>query len=270
MTNGLGQEGKFSMKTLEIRIFRLLTLMLLLSSVCLAQQAQKPQPAQSAQQVQKKKPTLWQRLLRFAGISATPSAQKAPGDEAVAGDIWLVQVNSSQAMRLTRDGGYRSPIFLAGDERIIALNGPDVMEISITGGEPKKLLCVKQVAKLVGANMDDPNSILVLMEDQSRSPGLGLLTLNDGSVTKIPPEENEEYRKALTHADGWERVYGTTKVFVKTEVKSDLVGTVEWSDVYLKQEGSGPINISRCDGVNCGQPSLSQNGRSVAFIKSRP
>lgn len=263
------------MKTGDVvRIFRLLTMMLLLSSVCLARQAQNPQaknpqPAQSAQQVQKKKPTFWQRLLRFAGISATPSAQKAPGDEAGAGDIWLVQVNSSQALRLTRDGGYRSPIFLAGDEKIIALNGPDLMEISITGGEPKKLLCAKQVVKLVGANMDDPNSILVLMEDQSRSPGLGLLTLNDGSVTKIPREENEEYRKALTHAEGWERVYGTTKVFVKTEVKNDLVGTVEWSDVYLKQEGSRPINISRCDGVNCGQPSLSQNRRSVAFIKAR-
>jgi hypothetical protein len=256
------------MKTRDVmRIFRLLTIMLLLSSVCLAQQAQNPQPAQSAQQAQKKKPTFWQRLLRFAGISATPSAQKAPGDEAAAGDIWLVEMGSMQASRLTRDGGYRSPIFLAGDKKIIALKAPYVMEISIAGGEPKKLLCVKQVVKLVGANMDDPNSILVLMEDQSRSPGLGLLTLTDGSVTKIPPEENEEYRKALTHAEGWERVYGATKVFVKTEVKNDLVGTVEWSDVYLKQRDSPPKNLSRCDGINCSQPSLSQDGRSVVYVK---
>lgn len=252
-----------------VRILRLITVMLLLTSVSFAQQAQNPQPAQNAQQVQKKKPTFWQRLLRFAGISATPGAQKAPGDEAVAGDIWLVQVNASEALRLTRDGGYRSPIFLAGDEKIIALKGPDVMELSVTGGEPKKLLCVKQVVKLVGANMDDPNSILVLIEDENRNPGLGLLTLHDGAVTKIPAEGSDEYRKALTHAESWERVYGATKVFVRTEVKNDLVGVVEWSDVYIKQAGSPPKNLSRCDGINCSQPSLSQNGRSVAFIKSR-
>lgn len=252
-----------------VRILRLITVMLLLTSVSFAQQAQNPQPAQNAQQVQKKKPTFWQRLLRFAGISATPSAQKAPGDEAVAGDIWLVQVNASEALRLTRDGGYRSPIFLAGDEKIIALKGPDVMELSVTGGEPTKLLCVKQVVKLVGANMDDPNSILVLIEDEDRNPGLGLLTLHDGAVTKIPAEGSDEYRKALTHAESWERVYGATKVFVKTEVKNDLVGVVEWSEVYIKQAGSPPKNLSRCDGINCSQPSLSQNGRSVAFIKSR-
>jgi hypothetical protein len=257
-----------------VQIFRLLAVMLLLTSVCFAQQAQNPQPAQNpqqpqnAQQVQKKQPTFWQRLLRFAGISATPSAQKAPGDEAVAGDIWLVEVNSSEALRLTHDGGYRSPIFLTGDKKIIAVKGPDVMEISVTGGEPKKLLCVKQVVKLVGANMDDPNSILVLIEDENRNPGLALLTLHDGGVTKIPPEGSEEYRKALTHAESWERVYGTTKVFVKTEVKNDLVGVVEWSDVYIKQAGSPPKNLSRCDGINCSQPSLSQSGRSVAFIKS--
>lgn len=264
------------MKTCDsVRPLLFVIVILPLVNVSLAQPAQQPRPAQQPQHPQKaqpapqKKPTLWQRLLRFAGISATPSAQKAPGDEAVTGDIWLVQLNSSQALRLTNDGGYRSPIFLAGDEKLITLKGPDVMEISVTGGEPKKLLCVKQVVKLIGVNLDDPNSILVLIEDQNRNPGLGLLTLNDGSVTKIPPEGSEEYRRALTHAEGWERVYGTTRVFVRTEVKNDLVGTVEWSDVYLKQADGPPRNLSRCDGINCSQPSLSQNGRSVAFIKSR-
>lgn len=247
---------------------RLITVMLLFTSVSFAQQPQNTQQTQDAQQAQKKKQTFWQRLLRFCGISATPSAQKAPGDKVTSGDIWLVQVNSSEALRLTHDGGYRSPIFLTGDNKIIALKGPDVMEISVTGGEPEKLLCVKQVVKLVGANMDDPNSILVLIEDENRNPGLGVLTLHDGAVTKIPAEGSDEYRKALTHAESWERVYGATKVFVKTEVKNDLVGVVEWSDVYIKQVDSPPKNLSRCDGINCSQPSLSKTGHSVVFIRS--
>jgi hypothetical protein len=256
------------MKTREVvRVVRLIAVMLLLTSVSFAV-AQNTQQTQNAQQVQKKKPTFWERLLRFAGISATPNAQKAPGDEATSGDIWLVQVNSSEALRLTHEGGYRSPIFLTGDMKIIALKGPDVMEISVSGGEPKKLLCVKQVIKLVGANMDDPNSILVLTVDENRNPGLGLLTLHDGAVAKIAAEESDEYRKALTHAKSWERVYGTTKVFVNTEVKNDLAGVVEWSDVYIKQAGSPAKNLSRCDGKNCNQPSLSQSGRAVAYVKA--
>lgn len=252
-----------------VRAFRLITLPLLLTSIPFAA-AQNPQPTPKPPQVQKPKPTFWERLLRFAGISATPNAQKAPGDEATAGDIWLVQVNSSGASRLTHEGGYRSPIFLTGDTKVIALKGPDVMEIPVAGGEPKKLLCVKQVVKLVGANMDDPNSILVLIKDENRNPALGLLTLHDGLVSRIPAEASDEYRKALTHAESWERVYGSTKVFVKTEVKNDLVGVIEWSDVYIKQNNSPPRNLSQCNGTNCSQPSLSQSGRSVAYVKEEP
>jgi hypothetical protein len=244
------------MKTSNI-VLRFLTVMLLLVSVSLAQP------------VQKKKASFWQRLLRFAGISATPSAQKAPGDEVTDGDIWLVQLDSSQASRLTHEGGYRSPIFLSGDQKILALKSEDVMEIGLTGAPPKKRFGVKSVVKLIGVNMDDPNSILVLLEDPNRNPGLGLLTLNDGRVTIIPPEGRDEYRRALTHAKSWERVYGSTKTFVKTEVKTDIVGAIEWSDVYVKRDSSEPRNVSRCDGKNCGQPSLSQNGRTVTFIKSQ-
>lgn len=251
------------MKTSNIlRLFSSFSMMLLLVSVSLAQSAQ-GQPAQ------KKKPTFWQRLIRFAGISATPSAQKAPGDEAFAGDIWVVQVNSAEALRLTNDGGYRSPIFLSGDKNILALKGMDVIELGLTGGQPRRLFCLKGVVKLVGLDMDDPNSILLLMEDQNRNLELGLLSLDSGQVTKIPPEENEDSRRALTHIQGWERAYGTTKVYVKTEVKNDLAGTLEWTDVYLKQADSEPRNISRCDGINCGQPSLSQNDRSVTYVKAQ-
>ena len=64
------------------------------------------------------------------------------------------------------------------------------------------------------------------------------------------------------------RVYGDTKVYVRTESKSDMAGSVGWTDVYLKQGNNSPLNVSRCDGVNCGQPSLSNDGRQVVFVKA--
>lgn len=237
---------------------RFLTVMFLLASVSLGLP------------VQKKKQSFWQRLLRFAGISATPSAQKAPDDGATAGDIWLVRVNSSDKLRLTNDGGYRSPIFLTGDKSILALKGNDVVKLALTGGSPNRLFNLKGAVKLVGLNMDDPNSILILLEDPDRHPALGLLSLKSGQVTEMSPEgDDREFRRALAHAQGWERVYGTAKVYVKTEVKNDLAGSLEWSDVYLKHSETEPKNLSQCDGINCGQPSLSQDGRHVVYIKAQ-
>lgn len=255
-----------------LRAFRFLVVVFLLAGGSLPVPAQQQQPSPQQQQApaqKQPKRTFWQWFLRFTGISATPSSQKAPGDEALPGDIWLVQVESSQALRLTEDGGYRSPIFLAGDQKILALKSTDVMEISVTGGQPRKLFCVAPLVKLVGVNMDDPTSILVLIVDQNRKPVLALLSLNNGSVTAIPSEAPDEYRRALNHAKSWERVYGNSRVYVKTEVKNDLAGPLEWTDVYLKQADSEPRNISRCDGINCGQPSLSRNGRAITYVKAK-
>ena len=247
------------MKTRNARgAFWFLIMMLLLASIS---------PDLAAQ---KKKESFWQRLLRFAGISATPSAQKAPDDGVTAGDIWLVRVDSNDKLRLTNDGGYRSPVFLAGDKSILALKGNSVVKLAIPAGTSNRLFNLKGVVKLVGLNMDDPDSILILLEHQDGHPALGILSLKIGQVTEISPDgEDQEFRRALAHAQGWERVYGTTKVYVKTEVKNDLAGPLEWSDVYLKHSKTEPKNLSQCDGINCGQPSLSQDGRQVVYIKAQ-
>ena len=52
-----------------------------------------------------------QTLLRVTGISATPSSQKGPGDELQAGDVWIASRAQGTRLRLTREGGYRSPVF---------------------------------------------------------------------------------------------------------------------------------------------------------------
>jgi hypothetical protein len=89
-------------------------------------------------------------------------------------------------------------------------------------------------------------------------------------VTPLPHDRSsQEHRDIIAHVKGWERVYGGTSVYVKTEVKQGMSGAVEWTDVYLER-GTGPVNVSRCDGVNCGQPSLSHDRNRVVFIKAAP
>ena len=47
-----------------------------------------------------------------------------------------------------------------------------------------------------------------------------------------------------------------------------LSGTVEWSDVFLKLRNQEEVDVSQCDGAQCGQPSLSENGRLLVFVKA--
>ena len=56
---------------------------------------------------------------------------------------------------------------------------------------------------------------------------------------------------------------------VKRQSKRALSGTVEWSDVFLEVGNQTPVDASKCEGVNCGQPSLSENGRQLVFIKAQ-
>ena len=72
----------------------------------------------------------------------------------------------------------------------------------------------------------------------------------------------------IAHVRDWERVYGSTSVSVKTEVRQGMARAIEWTDVYVTREGTDPVNVSRCDGVTCGQPALSHDGRHVAFVKA--
>jgi hypothetical protein len=42
------------------------------------------------------------------------------------------------------------------------------------------------------------------------------------------------------------------------------------TDVFRNLGNGGPLNLSHCNGVNCGQPSLSENGRLLVFVRAKP
>ena len=94
--------------------------------------------------------------------------------------------------------------------------------------------------------------------------GLSTLTqlfLRDKSAAR------DENRRMLAQIRAQDRTYGETTVYTKTETKSGLSRPIEWTDVFLTRGAGSPQNVSACDGVNCVQPSLSPDGRSLGFVK---
>jgi hypothetical protein len=152
---------------------------------------------------------------------------------------------------------------------ILALKGTDIVRVSSPGGEPRKLYAISGIIKLVGFSMDDPDSVLILSEDAAGHSGLGLLSVNTGKITALAydPASSDD-RHMIEHLRGWDRIYGNTTVYVKHRTKQGLGGPAEWTEVYLKVGADEPVDISHCDEVNSGQPSLSADGRLVVFIKA--
>jgi len=233
-----------------------------------ASQTQTPKPA-TASAKQKASPGFIDRVLKYLGISDSPGTLKGPGDEVVKGDLWVADLISGSTHLLAR-GSYRSPVFVLGSSDVLALNGSDLMLFSAASGDGKKLSSIMGPTKLVGSGMDDPDNVLLLRSGGAGShPQVAILSISTGKVTPI------EYDAAASadlqmveNLEGWTRIYGDKQVSVRRQTKQALSGPVEWSDVFLKADGQEPVNVSRCNGANCGQPSLSADGRFVVFVKS--
>jgi len=222
-----------------------------------------------AAQSQKKTESFWSKLLRVAGVSATPASLRGE-DRAASGDIWLVVAQKPTPQRLTRGGEYASPVFDSLGQSVLALSGGDLYRVPVSGEAPVKLRALKGVTKLVGVSHDDPDQLLVLAQDAQGLRFAAMLSLQAGTLTRIPhnPLSNED-QVMLAHLAGWERVYGDTHVYTEKNEKEGAVGTIEFTDVYLKRGNDPPINLTNGNGVSSSQPSLSADGEWVVFIRGR-
>lgn len=217
--------------------------------------------------------SLWEIILRVTGISATPKGLKGPGDAVASGDLWVVNLSQKTRQRLTKGGGYRSPIFLQGHDVGLALQGEDVVRFRALGfiAEPEPVLAAKGITKLVGRLNDDSDKILILQEDGNGQTLVGVLSLETGKVTSVSYDAAPEAQRMLSHLRGWDREYGETRLYVKRKPEESLSGSTEYSDVYLKTASARPKNLTNCQQVNCSQPSLSSDGRLIVFVKeSKP
>jgi hypothetical protein len=210
------------------------------------------------------------KVLRVTGISATPSQLKGPGGEGETGDIWMVNIIQNTQVQLTRDGDYRSPVFAPGDTHIIALQGNALVRIPKTGGTPEQLHTIKGVTKIVGFDTTDQDQALILLKEDG-GLAVGLLSLTSGHILRLPYDgTSEKHKSMVAHLLEWKRVYSDTTLYVKSKTKRSMAGYVEWTDIYLKHGDTPPRNLSKCDEVNCGQPSLSHDGRQVVYLRAEP
>ena len=213
--------------------------------------------------------SLLRKLLRITGISATPSQQKTPGEEMEKGGaIWISDIASKTPHKLSNEAGFRSPIFAPNDRAVLAIKTSALWEISLENGASKKLFEVAGVTKMIGTDQDDSDKVLVLVRRESTLVP-ALVSLTSGATTEVPydPKSSDD-RRLLNHLNGWERVYGETKVYPQAQRRESIAGMVEWQDIFLKKGDGEAVNVSRCDGDNCGQPSLSSDQTRIVFVRA--
>jgi hypothetical protein len=211
--------------------------------------------------------SLVETLLRIAGLTVAPAQLRGSGDEAEAGRIWVANLARQTVGPVTPDGGYRSPVFSPADDSLVALKGDMVVRVPPAGGTPAPIQRVAGAVKLVGFDGRTPDHVVVLLE--SGGSPLGVLSLRTGTLARLPYDaKSSGQQQMLAQIRGQARVYGTTNLYVKTESKQGLSRAIVWTDVYVRRGDAAPRNVSGCDGVRCGQPALSPDGRRVAFVKA--
>jgi hypothetical protein len=213
--------------------------------------------------------SLLAKLLRIAGLTAAPSQLRARGDELAPGAIWIVNLDQQTARALTTEGGYRSPVFSPADRNIYALRGDAIVRIPADGASTA-IAKAPGAIKLVGFDAQNPDDLVVLLDAGPGQPPLAVVSLKNQTMSPLPfdPKSAEE-RAVLAQVRAQDRIYGKATVYTKTESKQGMTSrTIEWIDVYLQQGSTAPQNVSKCNGVNCGQPALSPDGQSIAFVKS--
>jgi hypothetical protein len=211
---------------------------------------------------------LWQKLLRVAGVSATPSTQRGPRDEPKSGVIFAANLDNLTMRPITTEGNFRSPVFAPDDRTVFALRGNKVIRISADTGRLEELFVLDGAYKLIGFDRDDSDELFVVLSGNAQRFSPAVVSLTSGRASAIPfDRDSAANQRILSFLKGSDRVYGNRKLFVASTTKDDVGGTLEWTDVYLRDGDAPSVNLSRCSGVNCGQPSLSVDGRLALFIK---
>ena len=241
-------------------------LFVLLTSFAVGQ-TQKSDTSTAAKQKQPAK--LADKLLKFLGISDSPGTLKGPS-ELRSGQLWVAELGPRSTRAITERAGYRSPIFLATSKDILALKESEIWRFPAGGSPGKKLYAISSITKLVASSAEDPDVVLVLQSDGSSGhPRVGLLSISSGKVTPEPydPTASQDLQM-VENLESWDRVYGDKRVYVKREAKQAISGPIEWTDVFQKVNSQEPVDVSQCDGANCGQPSMSADGRLIVFVKA--
>jgi hypothetical protein len=253
------------------RVAGVLSLLLLFSisvwSAPLPTPSPNPSPSPPAKQTTE---SFWAMLLRISGISATPRNQRGP-QTGKTGQVWVAFLDNKTRRRVaTNDTGFSTPVFFPDGQSILAVQGNDVIKLSVADGSKQKVTEVKGIIKLVGFDTTDLDKVLILSdEDRDSCPTVGLLSLATGKVVPQPYGRGEGDQLLLGHLEGSYREYDNGKFGVDsvTQSRDHDSGPITWLDIVFMEQNKADVNVSLCEPKNCIQPSLSNDRKRVVYIK---
>jgi hypothetical protein len=93
---------------------------------------------------------------------------------------------------------------------------------------------VVRIVKVVGFDARNADDLVVLLD--AKSAPLGVLPLQRGKIDPLVYDGKSDVERCmLAHNRGQERIYGDTRVYLRTDTNRGLSRTIEWADVYLRQ-----------------------------------
>jgi len=205
------------------------------------------------------------KVLRVAGITASPARLRGAGSDAVIGNIWIIGVDGADARQLTSDGRYQSPVFAPDDQSLYALRDDVLVRVPTGGGASSHVMGLPKAAKLIGFGRD-VDELLVLLDDASQP--IAEISLAAKATKVVPGDVRTDSAVAvLDDIRGQDRTYGETSLLVRPQRRRGSNEAIEWTEIFVQRDHDAPHQITSCDGRNCGQPVLSSTGRRVAYVR---
>jgi hypothetical protein len=202
------------------------------------------------------------QLLRITGLTLAPGQLRdAPG---AVGSVWVADTKGAGApVRWSSGSGFHSPVFGA-DGRVWALQEEALVRFNAPGQEPVRIQRVPGALKLVGMSKGD---LIVLMADPLHP--LAALPPAGGALRMLALDpRSDAVRQMLSRMRGQARGTQRFTVGPQRQSREGISRRIEWHDIILQpRDGSAPVNISRCDGVDCLQPALDERGERLAYIR---
>jgi len=175
-----------------------------------------------------------------------------------AGAVWSVDVRTGERRRIGSADDLAWPVPSVAGTAVYVLRSGQVVRIAIADGSETPAGIPAHWLKLLGVLPDD--TVLGFVEDDPR-PRPALLA-RDGGRTEMaaPADEPERRRNGVLLQEGRDYVDGT-----RLEVRDSERGG-RGRDVFLISV-AGVRNLTDCGDDFCGQPSRSQDGFRVFYIR---
>ena len=209
--------------------------------------------------------TWLQKVLRISGISAAPAPRASAPVES--GSVWVAAIDGTTRTRWTAAEDFGSPVFDARGTAIYAMQRDSLVRIASPNAEPEVVRKVVGVDKLIGFDPLAPADLVVLMRDE-KAP-VAVLSVSSPSLVRQSVDLSVlDQQRLVANLRGQNRSVGALRVIVDKLDRESLAGVVEWTDVFVEDGSTARRNLSRCEGVNCGQPALSPDRARVVYVRS--